>query len=57
MKDTNVMLMETTLWLKVESKEADIKSSVTLKGIGMYKVTYFAATVAKECEQFSMSVT
>lgn len=40
----------------VESKEADIKSSVTLKDTGMYEVAYSAVADALESEHFSLSV-
>jgi len=41
----------------IESKEAEIKSSVSRKEPGIYEITYFADADVKECEKFSMSVT
>lgn len=44
-------------YIVVESKEAEIKYSVLRKQMGMYEVSYIAATDIKECEQLSLAVT
>lgn len=41
----------------VESKEAEIKSSVLWKEKGVYEVSYYPVSEVKECEQISLAVT